>query len=268
MTGRYFRILLCVVALVVLVPAAVAMVGCSSGSGSVAMMKKLPEDSDGFTFVDIAAMRDDDDLSDAYDQFKDEIKSRYDSLGISASDVDRMIMGGSVVILEGRFDLEDVSDELEDNDYDDDRYKDVDTFEGVMSVALVSEDCIVVGSSMNDVKDCIAVIKGDSDSLRQDEDISAVVDRVPGGIMVSASTSEYYLDCKAEAYSVAKDDSDTVRVTAVFRFTSEGAADDARSTIEADWESRDYYSGVEVTVDGEYVEATADVDIDDILDLL
>ena len=268
MRGRYFRILLCVVALVVLVPAIVAVVGCSSGSGSVAMMKKLPENAGGFTFVDVASMRDDDDLSDAYDQFKNEIKSSYDSLGISTSDVDRMILGESVVILEGQFDLEDVSDELEDNDYDDDKYKDVDTFEGVMSVALVSEDCIVVGSSMDSVKDCIAVIKGDSDSLRQDEDISAVVDRVPGGIMVSASKSKYYLDCTAGAYSVAKEDSDTVRVTAVFRFTSESAADDAGSTIKDDWESRDYYSNVGVTVDGEYVKATADVDIEDILDLL
>ncbi|HWR71207.1 MAG TPA: hypothetical protein VN415_09140, partial [Dehalococcoidia bacterium] len=130
------------------------------------------------------------------------------------------------------------------------------------AVALVSESCIVVGSSMDRVKDCIDVIKGDADSLGDDEDVAEVVGRLPTGLLVAVRTGDSGVGSEAYGWSTAKKDSSTVLVTHVFLFDDEPASDVVEGIVDA------YKQGyrtdrVEAKQDGRFVTVTVEQDIDD-----
>jgi hypothetical protein len=258
--------------LVLLLSLTVVLVGCGGGTGdAVAMMDKLPKDTEAFSFVDVKAIRADKDLDKAYEGLEGDIKSEFEELGVSVDDVDGMAQGGSVTILEGRFDLGDVRKELEGNDYDDDKYKGVETWEGDLSVALVSASCIVTGEDLDRVEDCIDVIKGDDDSLHDDANLQDLVSRLPSGIVSYVYPGDYeeYEGLEAVGYSLVKKAADTMRVTAIYRFEDEGAASAAADDIEKDMKEDiegTTATNVAVTRDGKYVKATGDVKIDDMFE--
>lgn len=240
MRRRNSRFLTCAMTLVLLLSLA-GLVGCGGGGGggtgdAVAMMDKLPKDTEAFSFVDVKAIRSDKDLDKAFEGLKDDIKSEFEELGVSVDDVDSMAQGASVTILEGRFDLGNVSKELEDNDYDDDKYKGVEIWEGDLSVALVSASYIVTGEDLYRVEDCIDVIKGDDDSLHDDANLQDLVSRLPSGIALSVYPGDYeeYEGLEAVGYSLVKKAADTMRVTTIYRFEDEGAASASADDIEKD----------------------------------
>jgi len=275
------RFLISGLALVTLLLSVAALVGCGSGNdgdsnddangGGVAIsaMKKLPKDAGGFTFIDLAATRADDDIAELYGHAVGMIESECDALGISTDDVDRVADGDTVKILEGSFDLDQVRQELEANGYEANRYKEIDTWEksraDIEAVALVSESCIVVGSSIDRVTDCIDVIKGDADSLSDDEDVSEVVDRLPTGLLVAVRTGDSGVGSEAYGWSTTKKDSSTVLMTQVILFDDE-PADDAVQGIEDVYKQGYGTDKVEVKQDGRFVTVTVELDIDDIFD--
>lgn len=258
-------------ALILLLSLVSALVGCgSSGGGGIAdIIKKLPKDAAGITFVDLAALRADDDLQDTYDEFRDQIKSDYGFLGISSSNVDRRIAGGSVTILEGDFDLEEVRDELKFN-HEGGKYRGVETwlntFADVEQIALVSRSCIVIGDDIDSLQGSIDVIKGDDDvSLSKDEDISDVADKLPSGLYVVVSAGPTnFKDCATIGISKEKKDSDTLRVTVVLLFENGDAAGNAKRDIERYYGDYLHYDNVEVDKDGRFIRVTAELDIDEI----
>jgi len=238
--------------------------GDGNGSGSViSMMYKVPRDALAFDFTDVAAVRADGDLGELYDAYQDDIESECDLLGISPDDVDRegVHLGatGSVQILEGRFDLDGVRNELKDNGYEKGEYKRIETWDSstaddeMKAVALTSKGCIILASSIDRVTDCIDAINGDEDSLGDDEGFSAVVGRLPAGLVVHVYTTAGYEGCEAYGLSVTKNDLNSRRLTQVFLFVNEDAAGSRRNDIERDF--REYYEqeSLEVTLDGRYV---------------
>jgi hypothetical protein len=272
------RFLISGLALVTLLLSVAALVGCGSwndgdsdddangGGVAISAMKKLPKDAGGFTFIDLAATRADDDIAELYDHAVGMIESECDALGISTDDVDRVADGDTVKILEGSFDLDQVRQELEANGYEADRYKEIDTWEkshaDIEAVALVSESCIVVGSSMDRVKDCIDVIKGNADSLGDDKEVSEIVGRLPTALWVDVRADDSGMGFEAYGWSAAKKDSSTVLVTHVFLFDDEPASDVVEGIVDA------YKQGyktdkVEAKQDGRFVTVTVEQDIDD-----
>jgi hypothetical protein len=225
-----------------------------------AVIDKLPAGSQGFTFVDVAAMRGDDALKVYYDRARDEIESDCDFLGISASDVDRMIddeIDGHDLrakILEGRFNIEDVGEDLRQNGWAAQLdYKGVETWQRqsgfYQAVALANDACIVVASGVDSMEACIDAIKGDADSLADDEDVAAVADKLPSGIHVQVATG-------AESISRTKKDSDTLIITIIEVYANEETAEDAR--IEWGDGSDSGYNNTKVTRDGRFVILTAE----------
>lgn len=264
----YSRLLVSAVVLVVLVSVVVALAGCGGkgGAGGAAMPKMLPKDVGGFIVADFATLRGDKDLKPAYNECKDQITPYLDALGISTNDVSQVGASedGEKWILEGSFNLGDVRTKLKDNGYDDDEYKGVETWEGNLSVALVSGSRIVVGTDLDTVHNCIDVIKGDHRSLYDDnQDIRDVMGKLPSGIIYGVSLSDRP-GIVLVGYSVVKKNSDTIHITSVYLCEDADSASGNESGIRNDMKAEKSYNDVEVTGDGKYVTATADQNIEDV----
>jgi hypothetical protein len=283
MGRNYPRILVCGLTLVMLLSLLAVPVGCGSSGGgggeAAVMMEKLPKDSEVFMFMDFAAMRADDGLEELYDGDKEFIESEAwcGVLGISVEDVDRVACGSSnihlgissdnrVMILEGSFDLGEVKAELAGNSYEPDKYKEVETWENGSSsfgaVALVGDSCIVVGSTIGSARDCIDVIKGDSESLGDDTDSSRVMRRLPAGLEVSVGTVQTTRGNETTGDVLAKKDSSTVRKTTVSLFEDREVADDEMEWVKGQFEE---YDNVKVKRDGRFITVTAEMDIESYL---
>lgn len=272
----------------VLVGAMLSMiVGCGGGAGNssgngngseiaLSMMKKVPASASSFDVVDYGSFRSDDDLRNAYSRADAEYNDDLAELGICTADVDYMTIAsgclspgacGQLVILEGTFNLDDLSarfKDFKDRSYREDEYRGVQTWTSVYSiyhsVALVSAACIVYGENPYVVEDCLDVIKGGADSLYDNADLRDVVAKLPTGILVSGELEEQVI-----GISVAKKNADTLRVTGVYLCEDEAAAAALKSWFEAaiaaDPDSS--FKNPGLTQNGRYLTVASDAAIED-----
>ena len=89
------------------------------------MLAKVPSDTASLKYVDVQALRNDADLDDLYDAWKASVDSRLEAHGIDHGDVNVFAHGMSAdkrfTLLVGKFDLDEVRDELDDRHYDEGR---------------------------------------------------------------------------------------------------------------------------------------------------
>jgi PKD repeat protein len=238
---------------------------------AMATIKDLPQGPGLFIFTDVTALRADDDFVVACSNYDAQLEIDCGALGISLDDVYSRTKSESLSILDGHFNLDDVRDYLEDFSYQNAEYKGVETWvsetanEDMVAVALLGGSCIILADSSGSLEDCIDAIKGDTDSLGDDEYVSDAMDRLPAGIRVVVSTDEHFEGCRAYATSVAKKDSNTALYTSFVLFDDEDSASGAMEAIEDEFQGDlDYYDNVEVTQDGSCVVVTAESSIEHI----
>ncbi len=274
------RPLLCA-AVLMLFSVTLVLIGCGDGGGAgggsaeaLAMMKMVPKGTGDFTYVDLEALRADDDLGDIYESVTDELSDSEDA-GIPTDNVDRMVQAGYLTILEGRFNLASLGSRLEDGGYEESDHDGTPIWEGSFSsVALVSASCLVTGWDIDKLKDGVDVIKGDGESLYDDADVKELMDRLPGGftLMVYSGGEGFdqtYGGVEAIGYSLAKKSSDKARMTVIFAFSDAASAGDAEDEVKQllTYEGgEDGVSDISVTRDGKYVTATAQMSMEDALE--
>ncbi|MBM4445035.1 MAG: hypothetical protein FJ020_07010 [Chloroflexi bacterium] len=241
--------------------------GCASKAGADSAIGKMPWDTDRFVYVDVRALRGDDDLADLYDVWKDSAGPTLTMRGIDRSDVTWAAYGDSLTLLGGKFDLTEIGHELDDKNYADDEYRGVEVWTkpyGNELVALMNNLIIIGGEEP--VEETIRVIKEGEDSLGDDNDVADVLKKLPDGTLTEVHTDNWLIDSVLAGYeavglSVEKEDDQTLKVTAVVKFDDDEYARDGLVQIE------DYldlqYMHVDVTRDGQYVIGTAEVDIED-----
>jgi len=274
MRRHHHRYLLRLLALLILFLSVVALVACGNvgheKNGGVsgdlaAMLQRFPEGSDYFQFVDVKSLRANRALLEAYEDTKKNLESSFQDSGISADDVDIMATNAKATLLEGSFDLDSVSEKLEDNGYRHSEYQGIETWEGYRPVALLSRSCIVIGDKVDTVYGCIDVTMGNANSLYGDADVKDVTGRLPSTSLwiatYSAAVLQYREGLKVMAMAGIPKDVDTVHMTEVFLFRDEVAASSVMSDIGRDFTDDEYssYDNVEVTRDGIYVTVTADL---------
>lgn len=268
------RIIL-VVSLGVLLTLALASIGCASSNGLSDMLAKVPAGTDSLKYVDVKALRNDADLSDLYDAWKAAADPSLESRGIDHGSVDLLASGGdssqSFTILVGKFDLEEIRDELGDRNYNDDEYKGVEVWEKTTSwgadldeeVALMG-DLIIFGNKAG-VEGCIKVIKEGAASWISKADIKDVSGRLPSGLYAVLSKTEWtglvMEGFEALGMSINKQDGDTLKIDGVAKFEDEDSADNAQDTIEYMMEQQ--FDSVDVTQEGVFLKGSAELDIDD-----
>jgi hypothetical protein len=257
-----------------LIAVVVASLGCLGGGGSAKDMAKItPEGTSYLIHYDLQTLRDDKDIDGAYESIEKNWPEKLEKYGLDVDDTNYMSAGGGmsyiaraggITILGGKFDLEDVRDELDDAEFDKDDYKGVELWTGEDEAVAISGDKVLYGDKDN-VKDCIKVMKGDQQSVYDDdEDFREVIDKLPGGIMMLVTTrgfSSEFGGAVANGFVLMKEDDDTLKMKGVMKFDDEDDAEDAKSDLKRDL--KEEWDDVDVELKGKFLEYTGKKDIDE-----
>ena len=244
-------------------------------------MKKIPSNADWYSFLDVNALRSDADLEDFYDASSDAWEDELDDLGIDIDDVEvcaefALEAGaytGEILLFWGVFDLDDVADTLGDRGYEKGDYEGIEIWEDYHTVAMW-EGLVTIGSE-DHVKEYIEFSEECTNSLYDKVDSEGAVNRLSGGFHVQWQKGPYgpyiiwHEELQESAVALGKKGSDAVRVSNVFAFEDEDAAEDAMDDIRDVFEEYEGYdddiSSIDITRDGRFVEATYEQDIEDML---
>ena len=247
--------------------------GGNGDNGEVAdvtsMMEKVSKDTTEFIFIDVKALRGDDDLAGLLQDLEDSLEGLLEVIGTDLDNINGLASAEDVSLFDGGFDFDDIRDELNSQGFDEDEYEGVEVWESPYGgwVALV-ENLIIMGHQ-DGVKDCVDVVGGTEGSLGDTRDAEDIMDRLPSGISagfyigdtIAVVDSEYqYLE--ASGWSFTKIDEDTLGMTTVLRFDNEDAAEDAIAEVEEDFEEKEF-KHLDFDQDEEFVKLTAEIDIDD-----
>lgn len=276
--------LISVIGVIVLVSLTAATVGCAADEERkvVDMMRKTPGNATFFSFQDVKAMRNDHNLEVLYRDYRNNSESTFGDYGVDLNDVNHTVSSisfdvedaGALLILDGDFDLGEVRDRLNSLGFDKDEYRGVEVWKrdrgvevgernGAVEVwkggeLVALRDNLVIAGDKHIVRYCIEVIKGEKDSLWDNEDARDVVNRLPDGIMLAYFApfgDGLYSGVGASGGSMEKKDEETLKSTQVFMFEDENAA---RSFAE---ERRDVIGARTVEKDGRFVILTSETAI-------
>lgn len=261
------RGIISILGLVCIMALGLAASGCASKAGADDAIDKMPWDTNHFVYVDVKALRSDDDLIDLYDAWKESAGPMLTLHGIDRSDVSWAAYGASLTLLGGKFDLDEIRHELDERNYTEDEYRGVEVWERLFGNELVAlmGDLIMIGSEAS-VEESIRVTKDDEDSLADQSDVADVLKRLPDGTFTEVNADNWLIDSllagfEAVGLSAAKKDDQTLKITAVVKFDDDEYARDAVFKIEDYMDLQ--YRHVEVTRDGQFVIGTAELDIND-----
>ncbi|MBM4463385.1 MAG: hypothetical protein FJ012_08625 [Chloroflexi bacterium] len=236
-------LLVAAVVLVAFVSACAEPVPLGGGAKSlIDQVKRLPKESTGFTFWDIAQLGAKAEVYGIWQEWeRQESDWLKDTAGIRTGEVKLFVQAsipdlGIVTIVSGDFDGGDVEKQLIENGYTLGKYLGVRKLTkaqdgGQLAVALYRKSIIVGSEEL--VGRCIDVVKKkDSHSLYQDPYIRKIVDRLPGGVMTGVERNEDLYDrLIALGMSVQIRNKETLKVKAVYEFEVANAAKHERTLV-------------------------------------
>jgi len=235
----------------------------------------VPDDTESLKYVNAKALRNDADLEDLYDAWKATVDSRLEAHGVDHGDVSLFVFGtGSgkrFTLVTGNFDMDEVRDELDDRHFERDEYRSVEVwkkeagwgYDQDSDVALMG-DLIILGNEAG-VESCIKVIEAGDASWLSKADNNDVSSRLPGGLYADLEQagvpSLSMAGLEVFGISAKKQDGDTFKIAGVAKFEDEDDADKAEDAIEYLMDLQ--YNRVDVSQEGLFLEASAELDIDD-----
>ena len=259
---------------------------CSRGGGNfVELMKKVPVDSTSIDYWATGRVADDEDLlNNIYTVFKDSSEAnQLKEIGVLLVNIKQSVKAsgfyqgqGVVTVFSGSFNIKDVERSMEAEDYNTTPWHEVGIWtpnedgQGYTSVALLN-DTILMASEEN-LKPCIdTLVKEDEESLYEDSNVKAVVDKLPDGVVINVSransegSEENYEDLIAYGKSYSKESSgETVKLklTAIYMFQDNLTAGQAVDEIEEYLGSKSF-TEIKAEREGNFVRATALIYISD-----
>ena len=269
------RLHLPLAALAILAACLLLVTACGGGdslpSGPLGL---VPDDSSSVTVMDVEQILKGDGPDAIVDRLED-LEDDVDVIGVDVNDLTTLVYANRLLIMEGDIDFEEVRDELDDADYDDDRYQGHEFWEQgrlwVESAALLEDRNQIVIGDVDAVKDVLKALNRGSGSLLDDadSDLGRALKRAGGGWVVSARKECRSYDvrgCNAIGTAIHKGDEDyVVQFTAAYLFRNERTAESEMGDLEDEIDdslSRDF-DIEEVRQDGEFVIVTISVDEDD-----
>lgn len=256
-----------IISLIVLISILVLVItsqGCSDSNDTVVMdMAKMMPEGMEFAFIDVGAIRGDDDLENVYKDVESSWVYLLDKLGIGIDDVNRIAWVGNLALFDADFDLDDVRETLDENGYNNDEYNDVEIWERGLDHGMYAlmDNYIIFGFEEN-FNNCIDVIKEEEDSILDNPGFKDMMDMLPDGLAMHYSGYTEYTDQEASGISIQKLNNDTIKTTALFQFQDKDAAEDAVDDIKNNGEDAGL-NIVSINQKNEYVESITEIDIDD-----
>ncbi len=269
-----FKKVLWMSALMVLLAASLIGSGCASDNALAAMVSMVPADTLSLKWVQADSLRNDSQLSLVYGNWKASVDARLAAHGINSDDVDDFAFGTGIglrfTVLKGSFDLDQVRAKLRQRGFEDGEFKGQEMWELAAGSGYDADPRVVLMSGViilgdeGGAESCVKVIKEGDESLFKKADIKEVVDRIPTGLYVdlekNALAGFVVKGLESYALSVRKQDSDTLDVSGVAKFESEGDANDGDNLIEGLLDTT--FEDVDVKQNGRFLTATAELDVD------
>ncbi len=248
---RIWLLLLALAAVIVLLPLLLlfGVVGGGGGGGGGSaedFIKMLSGDAEGVLYVDVAAIEDDDDLSDLRRSVESDWD--FDSYDIDLRGLDYMAYaeedGGGDVYLLGGADDRDLRDELDDRGYDDDEIDGVEVWVDSSSTweafAFLPGGAVLIAYYEEDMEDMLR--RRDRGGSSLDDAMGDVWRDLPSGCLrvgLGAGNCDNTWDgCEAAGVSVEKENSREGKLVMLVEFDSERDAERAEDAIEDDWDRR------------------------------
>jgi hypothetical protein len=211
---------------------------CGGGGGPEEFMRMLSDDATRIAYSDIAAISDDGDLR----QLRRAMESAwpFEPYYIDLRDLDYVassVEGSDPIVFFGGFDdLDGLRDELDDLDYDDDEYRDVEVWVNPSSqwesFAFLPGGN-VLAADYEALKDLLR--RRDRGGTSLYDDIGDLWSSLPSGVMRGVYNDCNYRDCDFVGWSIAKEDSRDFKYVWTFEFESDRDAQRGLDDIEDDF---------------------------------
>ena len=275
---------LSLLAIILILGGAPSIQACGGGGGFrlADSLELVPADAQYVGVIDVEQILAGDVPSVVADQIEDDWEEEFEDIGVFPDELTTYVFAYGedwfLVVLEGEFDFEQIRDDLDDGDYDDDRYRGYEIWERVawpnesVALALVEDRGWVVTGGADIVKDVLRLLDRGSGSLLDDadSDLGRSLKQAGKGWMVSAGAGEEgclefeLQDCRAVGVSLRSGYEDyLVEATVAALFRSERTAESEMDNLEEAIE--DSFEGdiIEVRLEGEFVIVTASLEEDE-----
>ena len=200
-------------------------------------LELVPEDLTELIILDMQALISDEDLAESVglnENILDVIEIE-EGVGIDSADVSEFLLLEYLWVLEGRFQFDDIRDDLDDADYEESSYRGYEVWEGDDYIALLEEAGMIVYSPSGDeLEDALGVVYRGRGSLAdadaEDNDVKPVLDKLgEAPVIMAFGYCEYLRRCQGFGYAFTEYDYDQeqVNVQVAALFSSERAAEAA-----------------------------------------
>ena len=244
---------------------------CGGNDGPEEFMRMLPADTSYILYSDVARIRDDEDLR----HLRKAMESAwpFETYYVDFRDVDYVASSvegsDSIFFLGGLGDLDGLRDELDELDYDDDEYRDVEIWVGGSShwgAFAFLPGGNVLAADYEAVKDLLR--RRDRGGASLYDDAGDLWSSLPSGVMRGIYNNcirADYTGCDFLGWSIAKENSWDFKYLWTFEFESDRDAARALDDIEDDFELRDR-DDLRISSDGRRVSGELIYDLDDIVE--
>ena len=211
----------------------VSVAGCSSGTKEIAsakdrfmsMMQMLPSNVSEFTFFDVYALRTDENLSSEWSYYNDNIFGfGNDSVSNNINGL-CMVYPSNIWMFEGDFTLDQLMGSAANGSYN---YGGFNVLYTAYNSSMVLINSTAINGDDEDVRSCIDVVNGNESSLYENENVKAILDRLPTGFVfdvqiVNNVSAAENIGLLLEGGSMAKSGDNDIE-TAVYQFNTSDAA--------------------------------------------
>lgn len=212
--------------------------GQENHNASIEMMKQVPDTLREFEFMDIAAIRMDDDLESLYNNWDYEYGWVINPLGMDVREVTGFGTAGYSLLIEGSYNPITVRTKLENRNLESGELEGVETWSSEDSwIALM--DSLIISANATDGRELKNVLKGEVSSIYDNKDFKDVIDRLPEGIILWFKEGWFrdnyqYDGLKVTGMSAVKRDKHSMAFTWICKFENIDAAQYAMDEIARD----------------------------------
>ena len=272
-------LLICLATMLTLLLTAALLGGCGGSKATADPLEMLLDDTIAVFKYDVKAI----DAGEPGDVIGASFEAYWDtsfgSIGVLMDETESLVAAGRAqdgyAILKGDFDFEYIREDLSDQDYDDDDYRDYELWTGgsrrdISSVALIEEAGVVLAGDDGAVKEILRnLADGQSASDGAMGETLRAMDRAGAGwLMVGiGDCGGDPRGCEAIATSLSVGGSYEFQHTVIVLFRNERTAESQLDEIEERAEDSDDGSILEsVRLDDEFVVVEGNIDEDDVAD--
>ena len=251
-----------------------SIVGCAQmlgGSLTEATMI-LPDDVTSLWYINPQVLDADNELEDIYDDFRNKIDEdgMEDAMGIYMSDLRTFVFAESNdaqwVILGGEINFDDIRFALEDQNLEEDEYRGIEIWYGNFVVAFIG-NMVILSDDLDSIKTSIRLSKGKGNSMYDDEDIGAVVERLPSGF-ISHLTKGNMAGSQASGITINKlyTGKGSLEIRGWYKFEKDSKAEANIDNLEEQIEYEFDAISIDCYQHKNYIESIAEVDVSDFVE--